>query len=231
MSLPPCDWVEDALENPSMGKANSVEWENPEWPGLSALLATLRRVLLQPRSFFTNLPLTGGLGEPLGFALLVGTTGVLSSFLWQLVLEGGFAETMPVILSKQMGNLMNDPRVVVGIFMLSPFLVIFGQFFLSVCLLWAARLTGPGDTTFESVFRIAAYAQAPAVICLIPWGGAFIAGIWNLILLIMGLSKKFGSSTLKAIFTLFLATVFQGVIFLLFLLLSGALGLWHLLFS
>ena len=231
MSLPPCDWVEDALESPSMEEANPVEWENPEWPGLSALLATLRRVLLQPRSFFTNLPLTGGLGEPLGFALLVGTTGVLSSFLWQLVLEGGFAETMPVILSKQMGNLMNDPRVIVGIFMLSPFLVIFGQFFLSVCLLWAARLTGPGDTTFESVFRIAAYAQAPAVICLIPWGGAFIAGIWNLILLIMGLSKKFGSSTLKAMFTLFLATVFQGVIFLLFLLLSGALGLGHLLFS
>ena len=231
MSLPPCDWVEDALECPSMEEANPVEWENPEWPGLSALLATLRRVLLQPRSFFTNLPLTGGLGEPLGFALLVGTTGVLSSFLWQLVLEGGFAETMPVILSKQMGNLMNDPRVIVGIFMLSPFLVIFGQFFLSVCLLWAARLTGPGDTTFESVFRIAAYAQAPAVICLIPWGGAFIAGIWNLILLIMGLSKKFGSSTLKAMFTLFLATVFQGVIILLFLLLSGALGLGHLLFS
>ena len=231
MSLPPCDWVEDALENPSMEEANPVEWENPEWPSLSALLATLRRVLLQPRSFFTNLPLTGGLGEPLGFALLVGTTGVLSSFLWQLVLEGGFAETMPVILSKQMGNLMNDPRVIVGIFMLSPFLVIFGQFFLSVCLLWAARLTGPGDITFESVFRIAAYAQAPAVICLIPWGGAFIAGMWNLILLIMGLSKKFGSSTLKAMFTLFLATVFQGVIFLLFLLLSGALGLGHLLFS
>jgi hypothetical protein len=81
------------------------------------------------------------------------------------------------------------------------------------------------------VFRIAAYAQAPAVICLIPWGGAFIAGMWNLILLIMGLSKKFGSSTLKAMFTLFLATVFQGVIFLLFLLLGGALGLGHLLFS
>ena len=231
MSLPPCDWVEDTLENPSMEEANPVEWENPEWPSLWALLATLRRVLLQPRSFFTNLPLTGGLGEPLGFALLVGTTGVLSSFLWQLVLEGGFAETMPVILSKQMGNLMNDPRVVVGIFMLAPFLVISGQFFLSVCLLWAARLTGPGDITFESVFRIAAYAQAPAVICLIPWGGAFIAGIWNLILLIMGLSKKFGSSTLKVMFTLFLATVFQGVMFLLFLLLSGALGLWRLLFS
>ena len=191
MSLPPSDWAEDALENPSLGEANPVEWENPEWSSLSALLATLRRVLLQPRSFFTNLPLTGGLGEPLGFALLVGTTGVLSSFLWQLVLEGGFSETMPVMaLSKQMGNLMNDPRVIVGIFMLSPFLVILGQFFLSVCLLWAARLTGPGDTTFESVFRIAAYAQAPAVICLIPWGGAFIAGSLELDFVNHGIIEK-----------------------------------------
>jgi hypothetical protein len=231
MSLPPSDWAEDALEKPFSGAANPVEWENPEWSSLSALLATLRRVLLQPRSFFTNLSLTGGLGEPLGFALLVGTTGVLSSFLWQLVLDGGFSETMPAILSKQMGNFMNDPKVIVGIFMSAPLLVALGQFFLSVCLMWAARLTGPGDTAFESVFRIAAYAQAPAVICLIPWGGAFIAGIWNLILLIIGLSKKFGSSTLKAMFTLFLATVFQGVIFLLFLLLSGALGLWRLFFS
>ncbi len=232
MSLPPCDWADDALERPARGEENPVEWENPERPSLSALLATLRRVLLQPKSFFTNLPLTGGLGEPLGFALLVGTTGVLSSFLWQLVLDGDFSETMPAVaLSKQMGNYLHDPKVIVGIFMLTPFIVILGQFFLSVCLFWAARLTGPEDTTFEGVFRLAAYAQAPAVICMIPWGGAFIAGVWNLILLVIGLSKKLGSSTLKAVFTLLLATVFQGVLLLLFLLLGGALGIWHLLVS
>ncbi len=232
MSLPPCDWTEDALDGYVRGEENPVEWENPERPSLSALLATLRRVLLQPKRFFANLPLTGGLGEPLGFALLVGTTGILSSFLWQLVLDGGFSETIPAVaLSKQMGNLLADPKVVVGIFMLTPFLVVLGQFFLSVCLLWAVRLTGPEVTTFESVFRLAAYAQAPAVICTIPWGGAFIAGAWNLILLVIGLSKKFGSSTLKSMFTLFLATVFQGMLFLLFLLLSGAFGLWRLFFS
>ena len=231
MSLPPSDWAEDALVDLSSGEANPVEWENPTWSSLPALLATLRRVLWQPKSFFTTMPLTGGLGEPLGFALLVGTTGLLSSFLWQLVLGGGFAETMPVGLSKHMGNFIHDPKVIVGIFLLTPLLVALGQFFLSVCLMWAARLTGPGDTTFEGVFRIAAYAQAPVVACLIPWGGAFVAGVWNLILLVIGLARKFGFSTFKAVFTLILATIFQGILFLLFLLLSGGLGLWHLLFS
>ncbi len=188
--------------------------------------------ILTPKKFFASLPLTGGLGEPLGFALLVGTIGVLSSLLWQLILEGNFSETMPAVaFSKQIGNFINDPRVVIGIFMLSPFLVALGQFFLSICLLWAVRLTGQEKNTFESVFRVVAYSQAPAVICLIPWGGAFIAAVWHLIVLIIGISKKFDSSIFKAIFIFFLAIVFQGFLIFLFLLLAGILGLWSLLFS
>ena len=232
MSLPPNSWPEDMIENSIPQETNLVEWENPEWSSLNAFVTTLRRVLLTPKNFFANLPLTGGLGEPFGFALLVGTIGVLSSLLWQLILEGDFSETIPaVVFSKQIGNFINDPRVIIGIFMLAPFLVALGQFFLSICLLWAVRLTGQEKNTFESVFRVVAYSQAPAVICLIPWGGAFIAAVWHLIILILGISKKFGSSVFKAIFTLFLATVFQGVLFFLFFLLIGVWGLWSLLFS
>lgn len=173
MSLPPSDWTEDTLETAIFREAQPVAWENPDWSSLPALLTTIWRLLLRPKSFFTTLPLTGGLGEPLGFALLVGTTGVLSSFFWQLVLDGGFSETLPMVLSKQTGDFINDPKVIVGIFMLAPFLVALGQFFLSICLLWAVRLTGRESSTFEGVFRVAAYAQAPAVLCLIPWGGPF----------------------------------------------------------
>ncbi len=186
MSLPPNSWTEDMIENPIPQETNLVEWENPEWSSPNAFVTTLRRVLLTPKKFFANLPLTGGLGEPFGFALLVGTIGVLGSLLWQLILEGDFSETMPaVVFSKQIGNFINDPRVIVGIFMLTPFLVALGQFFLSICLLWAVRLTGQEKNTFESVFRVVAYSQAPAVICLIPWGGAFIAAVWHLIVLII----------------------------------------------
>jgi hypothetical protein len=232
MSLPPNDWAEETIENSLSEETHPVEWENPEWSSLPALLVTLRRVLWQPKRFFTNLPLTGGLGEPLGFALLVGTLGVLSSLIWQLVLEGGFSETMPAVaLSKHLGNFMQDPKVVVGIFLLTPFLVAFGQFFLSLCLLGAVRLTGPENTPFESVFRLAAYAQASAVAGIIPWGGAFLVAVWNLILLVIGLSKKFGFSIMKAVFTLVLATAFQGLLFFFGLLLGGVLGLWGFFFS
>jgi hypothetical protein len=232
MSLPPNSWTEDMVENPMPPATALVEWENPEWSSLMAFVTTLRRVLLTPKEFFANLPLTGGMGEPFAFALLVGTTGLLGSLLWQLIIEGNFSETMPVVaFSKQIGNVINDPRVIIGIFMLAPFLVALGLFFLSICLLWAVRLTGKEQNTFESVFRVAAYSQAPAVICLIPWGGAFIAAVWHLVILVLGISKKFGSSILKAMFTLFLAMVFQGLLLFLFLLLIGVLGLWSLLFS
>jgi hypothetical protein len=232
MSLPPTSWTEDTVENPMPPEPNPVEWENPDWPSLRSFVTTLRRVLFAPKEFFANLPVTGGLGEPFGFALLVGTIGVLSSLLWQLILEGDLSETMPAVaFSKQIGNFINDPGVIVGIFMLAPFLVALGLFFLSICLLWAVRLTGVEQTSFESVFRVAAYSQAPAVCCLIPWGGAFIAAVWHLVVLILGIAKKFGSSVFKALFTLFLATVFQGILLFLFFLLIGALGLWSLLFS
>jgi hypothetical protein len=227
MSLPPDNWTEDTLEAPKL-----VEWENPEWSSPWAFLTTLRRVLFTPRTFFADLPLRGGLGEPLGFALLVGTIGILGSLLWQLILEGDFSESMTAVaLSKYVGNFMQDPKVIVGIFMLTPFLVALGQFFLSICLLGAVRLTGSGKYTFESVFRVAAYAQSPAVLCLIPWGGAFLAAVWNIVLLVIGISKKFGSSALKALFTLFLAAVFQGLLLFLFFLLAGVLGFWSLLVS
>jgi hypothetical protein len=232
MSLPPNDWTEDLGENPTPEPVRTVEWENPEWSSLWAFLTTLRRLLFTPGAFFTELPLTGGLGEPLGFALLVGTIGILGSLLWQLILEGDFSATMPAVaLSKHVGNFMQNPKVVIGIFMLTPFLVALGQFFLSVCLLGAVRLTTSGKNTFESVFRVAAYAQAPAVLCLIPWGGAFIAAFWNIALLVIGIAKKFGSSVFKALFTLFLAAVFQGLLLFLFLLLAGILGFWSLLVS
>jgi hypothetical protein len=232
MSLPPNDWTEDNSDKQIPEVAKTVEWENPEWSGLRAFITTLRRVLFTPKTFFAELPLSGGLGEPLGFALLVGTMAILGSLVWQLILEGDFSETIPAVaLSKHIGNLMRDPKVVVSIFMLTPFLVALGQFFLSVCLLGAVRLTSSEKYTFESIFRVAAYAQAPAVLCLIPWGGAFIAAVWHIMLLVIGISKKFHSSILKALFTLFLSAVFQGLFLFLFLLLIGVLGFWSLLVS
>lgn len=231
MSLPPDSWTEHLLENQTPQETNLVEWENPEISTPKAFVATLRRVLLAPKKFFECLPLSGGLGEPLGFTLLVGTIGVLSSLLWQLLLEGDFSESMPAVaFSKQLGNLINDPRVIIGIFLLTPFLVALGQFFLSMCLLWAVRLTGPGKNSFESAFRVVAYSQAPAVVCLIPSAGALVAAVWHLIILIIGISKKFDASYIKAIFILFLATVFQGILFFSFFLLIVFLGIWNLLF-
>ena len=229
MSLPPNSWTDDTIDS-QIAPAPLVEWENPEWSSPIAFVTTVKRVLAGPRNFFADLPLTGGIGEPFGFALLAGSIGVLGSLLWQLILEGSFSEAMPAVsFSKQFSNLINDPKVVVGIFLLTPFLVTLGQFFLSVCLLWAVRLTGPEKTSFENVFRIAAYSQAPAVISLFPWGGAFVAAVWHLAVLILGISKKFNYSVVKAMFTLFLVTVFQALLFFLFLLLVGVLGLWSLL--
>lgn len=231
MSLPPADWSTETAEEKMSREANLLAWENPEKPASAALLATIGQILWKPKDFFASLPLTGGLGEPLAFALLVGTTGLLGSLLWQLVLDGGLTETASgLLLSKYLGDFIQQPTVILGIFLLSPLIVALGQFLVSLCLLWATRLTGPEGSSYEGVFRLTAYSQAPAIFCLLPWVGALIAWVWNVILFIIGLSRIYGFSTAKAVFTLALATIFQGLLFLLLLLLSGLLGFWRLLF-
>jgi len=230
MSLPPSDWAEKALSDLSVETEHPVAWEDPDRASLSALLLTLGRILWQPKKFFTSLPLTGGLGEPLGFVLVVGTVGLLGSFFWILA-QGGDLSDKVAFLAIPAEDYLSDRRVIVGLFLMAPLMAIFWQFFLAISLMWAARLTGPEDISFEAVFRIAAYAQAPAVACLLPFGGSVVANAWNLILLIIGLSKKFNMSTFKACFTFFLAVIFQGMLLLFFGLMSWVLGVWGLILS
>lgn len=231
MSLPPCDWPHEAVLEYDPAREPQVAWEDPNRPTLAALLATVGRILWQPRRFFSELPSGGGLGEPLSFALLVGTLGMLSTLFWQLLQEGNFSEVLPLGLAQYADNVMDNPGVLVGVFLLLPLLVVLGQFWFSLCLFWAVRLIGPPQTTFESAFRVAAYAQAPAVLCLVPWGGALVAGIWNLILLVIAVARKFDFSTIKAVFALFLASFFQGMLLAGLLGFVGLLGLWRLFFG
>ncbi|WP_449244268.1 YIP1 family protein [Desulfobacca acetoxidans] len=234
MSLPPIDWTDATAEEALPQEKPLPPWEDPSLSILPALCSTLTGILRRPRSFFQTLPTTGGLGEPLGFALVVGTLGLLSSLIWQALLEGGLSESASGMLLTQTLRFLNTPKLIVGLFLLAPLLVAAGQFFLSMCLTWAVRLTGPSETTFEAVFRVAAYAEAPMLACLIPLVGSLAAAVWGFWVLVIGLGQTFNLTVPKAIFALILSAVFQAML-LLFLLLLGGLfifrGLSNFLFS
>ncbi len=52
------------------------------------LFKTLKQVLFSPGDFFKKMPVTGGLTDPLLYGLILGMTGAMFSYFWQIALHG-----------------------------------------------------------------------------------------------------------------------------------------------
>jgi hypothetical protein len=230
MSLPPNDW---SLAQEVLAEAGAdlpVPWEDETRPSVPALFLTVGQILLHPKRFFARLALSGGLGDPLGFALLVGTGGVLGLLWWTTVWQGSILSALPTdIAASHLGNLAPEPLLIVGIILLVPLYVVGSQFLTSGVLWLPLRWLGPADVTYEAVFRLVAYSQAAMVLGLLPWLGGLLAQVWQPVLIIIGLSQTLGLSWGRGLLALMLAGLLVALGFLLLLMGLVALGLWRLL--
>src|SRR5512143_2193864 len=61
-------------------------WERRAEIGVgSALVETTKEVLLAPTAFFRHMPVSGGIGAPLGYAVILGCLGVVFQAVYQAV--------------------------------------------------------------------------------------------------------------------------------------------------
>ena len=68
--------AEIAPQEPEAGGREKTAWEDREAKGFFAgLFRTLNDTLLHPTAFFKKMPVTGGLTDPLLYALIVGMVG------------------------------------------------------------------------------------------------------------------------------------------------------------
>src|SRR5687767_5858147 len=73
---------------PGPGAREGTPWERRDQIGIaSALVETTQRVLTGPAAFFRAMPVTGGIGSPLVYALIVGYAGIVVSAIYDFVLE------------------------------------------------------------------------------------------------------------------------------------------------
>ena len=223
MSLPPLNWAETEAE-PVVAVA-TIPWEDPDLPLVSAWWRTAFQIIRRPQQFFRQLPLQGGLADPLGFALLLGSLGLWASLCWQLLWPEA---TSGLILSRILENLTEqqaNPLVLVGFFFLIPLVVVGEQFFLSLLLAAAGKLV-KRDFTFEGAFRLLAYSNAAFIFNLIPWVGFWLGSLYHFVLLIKGFYYSQSFSLWQILGVLLLTLVMQTVIFLLVLLLAGVWIFW-----
>src|SRR5688572_7304107 len=122
---------------PGPGAREGTPWERRHEIGIaSALVETTQRVLTAPAAFFRAMPVTGGVGAPLVYALVIGYAGIVISAIYDFVLEsvmgsslsriGGGSDAMAGVMPYLGGSAGLGVKLIVG-----PFLLAVGLFLLS----------------------------------------------------------------------------------------------------
>jgi hypothetical protein len=189
---------------PGPGARAGTPWERRDEIGFaSALVETTQRVLTSPGEFFRGMPVTGGIGAPLVYALIIGYAGLVISAIYDFVLEsvmgsslsrfGGGSEAMAGMMPYLAGAAGLGVKVIIG-----PFFVAIGLFILSGITHLALMLLGGAARGFEATFRVACYSEAAALLNIIPVCGGVIGPIVMVVLMIIGISEAHGTTRARA---------------------------------
>jgi hypothetical protein len=190
---PPSGW------DPGPGAREGTPWERRDSIGIaSALVETTQRVLAGPTAFFRAMPVTGGVGSPLLYALIIGYAGLVISAIYDFVLEsvmgssfarfGGGSEAMAGVMPYLAGVAGLGVKLVVG-----PFLLAMVLFLMAGIVHLALLGLGGASRGFEATFRVACYSEAAALLNIIPVCGGMIAPVLMVVLMVIGIAEAHGT--------------------------------------
>jgi hypothetical protein len=179
-----------------MGLGQRSPWERRSELGLwQGIFQTVKAVLFSPEAFFRSLIAKEGIAEPLAFGLLLGSFGNMLGLFWKVTLLGrGLGSSFPGIFEES--NMSAIFLITMG---LIPVFVTLAMFIVGAVLHLMFFILGAGERGFEATFRAVSYSQAAQAWGMIPFLGGWIAGIWQLIIQIIGLREIHQTSYLKVI--------------------------------
>ena len=207
----------------------SPPWEEMASLGfITALFRTMKEVLFSPKAFFSTMPVNKGFSAPLFYGVIISFFGTTVGLLAQYALSGFTGSTAP--------EGAGMPGVGVSLFQTAfliiyaialPIILVMGFFIASgifhVCLL----IVGAGKRGFEATFRVVAYTTSSQVFALIPFLGAIIITIYNLVLWTIGFREIHRTTTGRA----FVAVLLPMVVITFFIVLIVLAVIIPLIFS
>jgi hypothetical protein len=226
-----CGYCGAALVEPGATAAvgagrSKTAWEDRENIGFfNGLLKTVKQVLFSPAEFFKKMPVSGGLIDPLLYALIVGMVGLMFQYFWQIVLGNSMQSFMPQELkSAAVYDMFHGlGRAMLAVF--SPLLLVIGLFISAGCLHLFLMMVNGARGRFEATFRVVSYGLSPYPLLLIPFCGNIIAALWTLVLTLIGLKEAHETTGGKAAFAVFFPFIICcGLLVLVSILFMGAIA-------
>jgi hypothetical protein len=152
----------------------------------NGLFKTVNQVLFSPSAFFKKMPVTGGLTDPLLYAMIVGTVGLLFLTVWRIVLHDPMQSFVTPEMSAAGRGLSSNVASPLGT-ALMPFLLIIWLFIVSGMLHLFVMIVGGAKAGFEATFRVVSYSVSPYLLMVIPYCGVLITPLWALSLFMIGI--------------------------------------------
>jgi hypothetical protein len=185
---------------------SGLPWDERHSKGLfSAFIETLQMVLTRPSEAFTAMRREGGLGEPLLYAIIGGSFGLVFYFVYQLAFQslGMFASR-----SNPLAHLIGAGIGGVILIIFVPVLVAIGIFINAAILHVCLMIVGGAKQPFETTFRVICFASGSVLpLMVVPLCGGLIAGIWDLVLRCIGLARAHETDTGRAVLAVLLPVI------------------------
>src|SRR5256885_2567647 len=173
-------------------------WDERHSKGLfSAFIETLQKVLSRPSEAFTAMRREGGLGEPLLYAIIGGSFGLIFYFIYHLAFQSlGMFANRPNPLAHLVGAGIGGVILIVFV----PVLVAIGAFINAAILHVCLMIVGGAKQPFETTFRVICFASGSVFpLMVVPLCGGLIAGIWDIVLRCIGLARAHETDTGRAV--------------------------------
>src|SRR2546423_2631653 len=173
-----------AMIAPTAGSTSAprsgLPWDERHSKGLfSAFIETLQMVVTRPSEAFTAMRREGGLGEPLLYAIIGGSFGLVFYFIYQLAFQslGVFANR-----SNPLAHLIGAGIGGVILIIFVPVLVAISAFLNAAILHVCLMIVGGAKQPFETTFRVNCFASGSVLpLVVIPLCGGLIAVILGVI--------------------------------------------------
>ncbi|MDE2944134.1 MAG: YIP1 family protein [Gemmatimonadota bacterium] len=189
-----------AEDGESAEDVNLPAWEDPAVPFPLNLAETWRRSVFEPGAFFAGGPFERAAVRPVLYYLLVSVLAAALSLTWGALLPTAqpglvemFAEIMNVGLPDATGSAGR-----LADFFLTPFWAVLYLIIASLLLHGFVLLLVPGRRSLTATVRTICYASGPGVFAIIPFIGGWVAGIWGVVLTVIGLREAHRTTTGRA---------------------------------
>ena len=147
-----------------------IPWEDRGRSVFDAFFETVRLLAIQPTEAFRRMPVQGGIGRPLFYAVAVGWLGVVVRVGWGMLFQGML---LPFIESTEdlagMGAMYG---LTIGwgllVAVLAPLFIILAIFVVAAIFHLVLLMLGGANNGFEATVRVVCYTQTAQLAGLIP---------------------------------------------------------------